>query len=343
MNHSEPRLAITMGDPAGIGPEIVVKALAQATALESAIPVVVGDLAVLGQATEITGTHLIFRERSASDAFGREGSAIDVIDLRNVDAARLKRGEVSAQAGKAAFEYVETATRLALSGSVGGVVTAPLNKEALALAGHRGVGHTELIAEFCGVPRSAVAMMLASDRLRVVHVSTHVPLSRAVQLVETDRIVRVAKLAAVATSEIVGRPPRIAIAGLNPHAGEHGLFGSEDEEQIAPAVKRLRVEGFDVAGPIPPDTVFMRATEGHFDVVIAMYHDQGHIPSKLVGLSETVNVTLGLPVIRTSVDHGTAFDIAGTGTADATNLVVAYRLAARMATRRSVGTANMAT
>jgi 4-hydroxythreonine-4-phosphate dehydrogenase len=342
MKPVQPRLAITIGDPAGIGPEIVVKALAQRTLAEFAIPVVVGDLAVLDEAMTIAGARLSLRRRELGDSFDDDRSAIDVIDLRNVELAGLRRAEVSAAAGRAAREYLEVATQLALSGSVVGVVTAPLNKEALAMAGWPGVGHTELLAGFCGVARSAVAMMLASDRLRVVHVSTHVPLSRAVQLVETDRIVRTTKLAAAATSEIVDRPPRIAIAGLNPHAGEHGLFGSEDEEQIVPAVEVLRTEGFDVAGPISPDTVFMRAIEGHFDVVIAMYHDQGHIPAKLAGLSETVNVTLGLPIIRTSVDHGTAFDIAGTGTADATNLVVAYRLAARMAAHRSAAAASLA-
>ncbi len=335
MSRERACLAITIGDPAGIGPEIVVKALARHELVEWARPVVVGDIAVLRAAAEITGSDLVLRSVSTIQEPSEDPAVVDVIDLANVDINAVGRARLSAAAGRAAHDYLETAVKLALRGQVAGIVTAPLNKEALAMAGASGIGHTELLASFCDVPRDAVAMMLASSRLRVVHVSTHVSLRRAVELVRTDRVVRIARLGGTAVEEILGRRPRMAIAGLNPHAGEHGLFGAEEETEIAPAIDELLAEGWNVTGPVPPDTVFMRALEGQFDVVVAMYHDQGHIPSKLAGLTDTVNVTLGLPIIRTSVDHGTAFDIVGTGTADETNLVVAYRVAAQMATTRA--------
>jgi 4-hydroxythreonine-4-phosphate dehydrogenase len=199
-----------------------------------------------------------------------------------------------------------------------------------------GVGHTELLARFAGVPDKSVAMMLASNRLRVVHVSTHVSLRRAIELVTTERIVTAARLAGETARDIVGRDPHLAIAGLNPHGGEHGLFGSEEQEHIEPAIEHLRAEGWHVSGPMSPDTVFLRASQGEFDAVVAMYHDQGHIPSKFAGFDDTVNVTLGLPIVRTSVDHGTAYDIAGTGKANEANLLAAIDLAAQMARNRDL-------
>jgi 4-hydroxythreonine-4-phosphate dehydrogenase len=241
---------------------------------------------------------------------------------------------VCPEVGRAAYEYLEKATTLALSDDVGAIVTAPLNKEALSEAGWVGVGHTELLARFAGVPEKSVAMMLASNRLRVVHVSTHVSLRRAIELVTPERITTACRLAGETARDIVGREPHLAVAGLNPHAGEHGLFGSEDEEIIAPTVEALRNEGWHISGPISPDTVFLRASQGDFDAVIAMYHDQGHIPSKFAGFDDTVNVTLGLPIVRTSVDHGTAYDIAGTGKANEANMLAAIDLAAQMATNR---------
>ncbi len=328
-------LAVTIGDPAGIGPEIVVKALARAEIVELARPVVIGDLGVLREAAEITGADVKLRPVSAEEMPDEDPAVIDVVDLANCDIRAVGRSHISAAGGRAAHDYLEVAAKLALGGRVAGIVTAPLNKAALALAGWSGVGHTELLAGFCDISPGAVAMMLASDRLRIVHLSTHVSLRRAIEMVETSRIARMARLGGAATEEILGRQPRIAIAGLNPHAGEGGLFGTEDDAEIAPAVELLRSEGWDVTGPVPPDTVFMRALSGQFDLVVAMYHDQGHIPSKLVGLTDTVNVTLGLPIIRTSVDHGTAFDIAGTGAADEANLVLAYRVAAQMAATRT--------
>jgi 4-hydroxythreonine-4-phosphate dehydrogenase len=283
---------------------------------------VIGEKRTIEAALRITGSSLTIGD-------------IDLVDLKNIDIEQHGRGRNSAEVGRAAYEYLERATEMALKDEVGAIVTAPLNKEALSEAGWVGVGHTELLARFAGVPEKSVAMMLASNRLRVVHVSTHVSLRRAIELATTDRIVTTARLAGTTARDIVGREPHLAIAGLNPHAGEHGLFGTEEQEQIEPAIDQLRGEGWQVSGPVSPDTVFLRAANGDFDAVVAMYHDQGHIPSKFAGFDDTVNVTLGLPIVRTSVDHGTAYDIAGTGKANEANMLAAIELAAQMARNRA--------
>ena len=332
---SRPILAITMGDPGGIGPEIIAKALAHASVYEQSRPLVVGERRALEAAIRITGCLLEVRSVDHPSDAGEHAGTIDMIDLQNIDIEQVGRGRVSPEVGRAGYEYVERATRYALDNLVGAIVTPPLNKEALSEAGWVGVGHTELLARFAGVADKDVAMMLASNRLRVVHVSTHVSLRRAIELVTPDRIVTTARLAGAAARDIVGHDPHLAIAGLNPHAGEHGLFGSEEEEFIQPAIDRLRAEGWHISGPVSPDTVFLRAAAGDFDAVIAMYHDQGHIPSKFAGFDDTVNVTLGLPIVRTSVDHGTAYDIVGTGKASEANLLAAIDLAGRMARNRA--------
>ena len=334
---TEPILAITMGDPGGIGPEIIAKALAHADVYERSRPLVIGERRAIEAAVRITGGPLEVRQVDdpASDDVGAHPGTIDLLDLANIDIERLGRARVCPEVGRAAYEYLERATQLALGGQVGAIVTAPLNKEALSEAGWVGVGHTELLAQFAGVPDKNVAMMLASNRLRVVHVSTHVSLRRAIELVTPERIVTTARLAGETARDIVGREPHIAVAGLNPHAGEHGLFGSEESEHIEPAISQLRSEGWTVSGPVSPDTVFLRAAAGDYDAVIAMYHDQGHIPSKFAGFDDTVNVTLGLPIVRTSVDHGTAYDIAGTGKANEANMLAAIDLAAQMAHNRA--------
>jgi 4-hydroxythreonine-4-phosphate dehydrogenase len=331
---TKPVLAITMGDPGGIGPEIIAKALAHIEVYERSRPLVIGERRAIEAAVRITGAPLEVRNVDDPSDAGEHPGCIDLIDLHNIDIEQLGRARVCAEVGRAAYEYLERATALALEGSVGAIVTAPLNKEALSEAGWVGVGHTELLARFAGVPEKSVAMMLASNRLRVVHVSTHVSLRRAIELVTADRIVTAARLAGETARDIVGREPHLAIAGLNPHAGEHGLFGSEEQEHIEPAIQRLRAEGWHVSGPVSPDTVFLRATAGDYDAVVAMYHDQGHIPSKFAGFDDTVNVTLGLPIVRTSVDHGTAYDIAGTGLANEANLLAAIELAGQMARNR---------
>jgi 4-phospho-D-threonate 3-dehydrogenase / 4-phospho-D-erythronate 3-dehydrogenase len=331
---NKPILAITMGDPAGIGPEIIAKALTHPDVYAASRPVVIGERRALEAAVRITRGPLEVRPVTDLSAAGEHAGTIDLIDLANIDIEQVGRGRITPDVGRAAYEYLERATELALAGDVGAIVTAPLNKEALSEAGWVGVGHTELLARFAGVPDKSVAMMLASKRLRVVHVSTHVSLQRAIQLVTPERIVTAAHLAGEAARDIVGREPHLAVAGLNPHAGEHGLFGSEEQEFIEPAIEQLRTEGWHVSGPVSPDTVFLRAAGGEFDAVIAMYHDQGHIPSKFAGFDDTVNVTLGLPIVRTSVDHGTAYDIAGTGKANEANLLAAIDLAAQMARNR---------
>jgi 4-hydroxythreonine-4-phosphate dehydrogenase len=331
---NKPILAITMGDPGGIGPEIIAKALAHADVFDNSRPLVIGERRALEAAIRITGRPLEVRSVEQPDEAGEHTGIVDLIDLANIDIERTGRARVSAEVGRAAYEYLERATQLALHDEVGAIVTAPLNKEALSEAGWVGVGHTELLARFAGVPDKSVAMMLASKSLRVVHVSTHVSLRRAIEMVTPERIVTAARLAGETARDIVGHDPHLAIAGLNPHAGEHGLFGSEEQEFIEPAIAQLRAEGWHVSGPMSPDTVFLRAAAGDFDAVIAMYHDQGHIPSKFAGFDDTVNVTLGLPIVRTSVDHGTAYDIAGTGKANEANLLAAIDLAAHMAANR---------
>jgi 4-hydroxythreonine-4-phosphate dehydrogenase len=330
----KPVLAITMGDPGGIGPEIIAKALTHANVYDTARPLVIGERRAMEAAVRITGGRLEVRSVDQPSEAGDHPGTIDLLDLANIDIEQLGRARVRPEVGKAAYEYLERATQLALAGDVGAIVTAPLNKEALSEAGWVGVGHTELLARFAGVPDKSVAMMLASNRLRVVHVSTHVSLRRAIELVTPERIMTATRLAGETARDIVGREPHIAVAGLNPHAGEHGLFGSEEAELIEPAIDQLRAEGWHISGPVSPDTVFLRAAAGEFDAVMAMYHDQGHIPSKFAGFDDTVNVTLGLPIVRTSVDHGTAYDIAGTGKANEANLLAAIDLAAQMAVNR---------
>ena len=324
-----------MGDPGGIGPEIIAKALTHPSVYESACPLVIGERRTMDAAIRITRVPLELHPVSSISDVGSRPGTIDLLDLANVDIERVGRARVCPEVGRAAYEYLERATQLALNDEVGAIVTAPLNKEALSEAGWVGVGHTELLARFAGVPEKSVAMMLASNRLRVVHVSTHVSLRRAIDMVTPERIAIACRLAGETARDIVGRQPHLAVAGLNPHAGEHGLFGTEEEEIIAPTIESLRAEGWHISGPVSPDTVFLRASQGDFDAVIAMYHDQGHIPSKFAGFDDTVNVTLGLPIVRTSVDHGTAYDIAGTGKANEANMLAAIDLGAQMAANRA--------
>jgi 4-hydroxythreonine-4-phosphate dehydrogenase len=329
-----PILGITMGDAAGVGPEVTVMALMNDAIRAKARAVVLGDASVIADAARIVGCTLPIRAIAEIHSDEIDDQAIYVLDLQNRPLDGLTRGKVDAVNGKAAFEYIDRAVTLALANSIDAIVTAPLNKEAMHLAGYKYPGHTEALATLCDIGEDDITMLLASPRLRVSHVSTHVSMLQAVAAVTTDRVVRVARLTAEAVSPLVDRPPKIALAGINPHAGENGLFGNEDEREIRPAAAILQSEGIDAYGPIPGDTVFLRAIKGDFDAVVAMYHDQGHIPSKLAGFDDTVNITLGLPIIRTSVDHGTAFDIAGTGKAQAVNMEVAIDLAAGMGRAR---------
>ncbi len=329
---TKPCIGITMGDPAGIGPEIILKALSRQGIYRQAFPIVIGDGALLGRAMGYVGASVrIRRIESPVKAKGRFGD-VEVLDLRNADPETCVPGTLSAEGGRAAVEYVLRAIDLARTGELDAVVTAPLNKKAMHLAGYGFAGHTEIFAERTGSPH--YALMLVAGRFRVLHVSTHVPLRDACNWVKRERVLQVIRLAHGVRDVWGLKRPRIAVAGLNPHAGEQGLFGREEREEIAPAVAAARTEGIDVLGPLPPDTLFYQASRGEFDFIVAMYHDQGHIPVKLSGFGRAVNVTVGLPIIRTSVDHGTAFDIAGKGTASPRSLLEAVRLAIRMARRR---------
>ncbi len=328
-----PLLAITTGDPAGIGPEVTLKALAGGDVYSWCRPLVLGDTRILRRAMEVTGLdQLGLRTTETVNEAAFEPGTVDVLDLRNADPQECPWGQVTPAAGRAAVEYVLRGVDLALAGAVEGIVTAPLNKEAMQRAGFGWAGHTELLAERTGSER--VTMMLVNRELRVLHVSTHVSLREAISRVTTARVLEVIRLAEQGIRDLGIARPRIAVAGLNPHAGEHGLFGQEEIEIIGPAVEQACAAGFDVSGPIPPDTIFWRARRGEFDGVIAMYHDQGHIPMKLLGFDEGVNVSIGLPIIRTSVDHGTAFDIAGQGIAGHESMVEALRVAAQMVRAR---------
>ena len=336
----KPILAITMGDPAGVGPEIAVKALAHEEVYELCTPVVIGDEAALRDADSFCRTGLeLHPVTDIGDAADRLG-VLDFIDLGYLTMGSWAYKKVSALCGRASFAYISRGIGLALSRAVHGVVTGPINKEALNIAGYPYSGHTEIFAEFTGTKE--YGMLLLSDTLRVIHVTTHVSMREACDRITEDRVYQVIRLADEAMKALGIERPRIAVAGLNAHAGENGLFGREEVTAILPAIKRAAGEGIDADGPIPPDTVFVKATAGLYDVVVAMYHDQGHIPLKLSGFRldrETnrytsvsgVNCTVGLPIIRTSVDHGTAFGKAGEGRANEESMVDAIKTAVILA------------
>ncbi len=324
-----PIVAITLGDPAGTGPEIITKALAPPGLYALCRPLVVGDAATLTRALRYTGVNAAIRTlRDAATTAGLPGQ-IDVLDLANVDTNTLQLGQVAAAAGKAAYEYVKTAAELALAGQVAAIVTSAINKESLNTAGYHYDGHTGLLAELCHAPDAT--MMLAAENLRVSHVSTHVSLREAIDRVRPERILNVLQLTHDAVQRLGIAKPRIAVAGLNPHASEHGLFGDDEARYIAPAIATAKQLGLDASGPYPGDTVFFRTLQGEFDAAIAMYHDQGHVAVKMLGVWRGVNITLGLPIIRTSVEHGTNFDMAGTGKSDPRSLIEAVKLAATLA------------
>jgi 4-hydroxythreonine-4-phosphate dehydrogenase len=322
-----PPIAVTMGDPAGIGPEIVARTFTDQGFRDESRALVVGNPEILERAAKLLELPLRVNEISEPEEAAFEPGAVDLLAVGEVP-GDLPFGELDARAGDAAFRYVERATELASAGRVGAIATAPLNKEAMHLAGHKYPGHTEILAELTGT--EDYAMMLVTDELKVIHVSTHVSLREAIEMVRPERELAVMRLAHDSLRKLGVENPKVAVAGLNPHAGENGLFGTEDAEYIAPAVEEARERGIEASGPWPPDTVLMRARRGEFDVVVVQYHDQGHIPVKLMGFDTGVNVTVGLPFFRTSVDHGTAFDIAGTGKADHASMRAALDLARKL-------------
>lgn len=335
-------IGITMGDPASIGPEITAKALSDPSVYERCKPLVVGDVPVMEEALKITGLSGKLKIHTIGDVSEAlfEYGTIDVCHMGMVDMDKLQRGKVSAMAGNAAFQYVKKVIGLAMDHKIDATVTNALNKEAMNLAGHHYSGHTEIYADYTGTRK--YTMMLAHENLRVVHVSTHVSLREACGRVKKDRILEVIRIAHQACRRLGISQPKIGVAGLNPHSGENGMFGREEIEEITPAIQAARDEGIQADGPVPPDTVFSKARGGWYDIVVAMYHDQGHIPLKVVGFVYNqeeqkwdavagVNITLGLPIIRASVDHGTAFDQAGTGLASELSLTNAMDYAIRMA------------
>jgi len=339
-----PILGVTMGDPAGVGPEIIARAAAEPALRAASRPVVIGAAATMAEALALIGSPLTLHAvRRVAECRWADGT-LEVLDLANVDMATLPRAEVSAAAGRAAYAYIERAVTLAKAGEIHAIVTAPVNKEALAAAGVQHSGHTEILAQLTDT--RDFAMLLMGRQLRVIHVTTHVALRRVPDLVTRERVLRTIRLAQ-RTLEDLGRPRgRIAVAGLNPHAGEEGLFGDEEQHAIIPAVEAARADGLDVTGPLPADTLFSRARGGEFDIVVAMYHDQGHIPVKTLGFEydETikkwtglsgVNVTVGLPFLRVSVDHGTAFDRAWKGIANHESMVEALDVATTMLEARA--------
>jgi 4-hydroxythreonine-4-phosphate dehydrogenase len=313
-------IAVTMGDPAGVGPELILKAFLDGSVSSGFF--VVGDLDVLAACNE--ALRLGVPLRVAADHRDLQSRHVNVLDAGLITRGDVTPGTVSRRCGEAAKKYVQTAVRLALAGSANALVTLPVSKEAVRLSDPSFRGHTELIAGLCGAPE--VTMMLHSPKLAVTHVSTHMSLHDAIHTVKKERILEVIRLTAGAL-RMLGARSRIAVAGLNPHAGEGGAFGAEEQAEIAPAVAAARAEGIDTHGPLPPDTVFRLAMDGRFDAVVCMYHDQGHIPMKLLDFHGAVNVTVGLPIVRTSVDHGTAFDIAWKGVASTGSYAAAFTLA----------------
>lgn len=339
----KPIVGITMGDPASIGPEIAVKALLNQSIHDICRPLIVGDAGVFRQIIELLKLPARVNAISSVSEARFDFGTIDLFDLKDVDLSQLKFGEISAMAGNASFQSVKKVIGLALAGEIDATVTGPINKKSINEAGHHFAGHTEIYAHFTGTAK--YGMLLVEDNMRVIHVSTHVSLRRACELVKKDRIVEVVQLLNNGLRQLGETNLKIGIAGLNPHAGDSGLFGDEEEKEILPAVQEALAQGYDVEGPVPADTMFSKAATGYYGGVVAMYHDQGHIPFKLTGFKwnaekkqmdsvKGVNITMGLPIIRTSVDHGTAFEIAGKGVASPDAMILAIEHAVQLATNK---------
>ncbi|MBO9204060.1 MULTISPECIES: 4-hydroxythreonine-4-phosphate dehydrogenase PdxA [Niastella] len=339
----KPIVGITMGDPASIGPEIAVKALLNEKIHAICRPLLVGDAGVFNDIiSRLKMPATVNAITKVADAAFKPGT-IDVFDLKNVDMGKLAFGEISAMAGGASFDAVKKVIELALAGDVDATVTGPINKKSINEAGHHFAGHTEIYAHYTGTRK--YAMLLVEENMRVIHVSTHVSLREACDLVKKDRIIQVIELLHNGILQLGATNTKIGVAGLNPHAGDSGLFGTEDDGEIKPAVEEARKMGYDVDGPVPADTLFSKAATGTYGGIVAMYHDQGHIPFKLTGFKwnaekkqmdsvKGVNITMGLPIIRTSVDHGTAFEIAGKGIASPDAMVLAIEAAVQLSKHR---------
>lgn len=328
---SLPRVAITMGDPAGIGPEVVLKAVAEAEIRRICVPVIIGDAQLLAHTARTLDLQCGYDIVRMGEPIPDLLSEPLIFHLDNINGF-IEPGVESGAAGKAAGGYIEAAVQLCAAGSVDAIATAPINKRSLFLGGYSFPGHTEFLAQLTGTEEYAMAFVAAN--LRIVLISTHVPLAEAITLVERDRIIRTVTLTHRELQRWGIEQPRLAVAALNPHGAEGGLFGMEEASEIAPAIEACRaIDDINVQGPFSADTIFLRASRGEFDAVIACYHDQAMIPVKCLSFGEAVNVTLGLPFIRTSVDHGTAFDIAGKGIAEHSSMIAAIKLAAELSSR----------
>ena len=327
-NNHRPFVAITMGDPAGIGPEVTAKALEEKQVYAKCRPVVIGSTAAIDEAHRLIGSDSSTRTAHSLDEVVGDHGTVDVLDLENLSYDSIEKGRVSAEAGRASVEWVLKAGELATAGDVQAIATAPINKEASSLAGHKDIGHMEIFQSQTGAKE--VATMLMADTLRVVHLTTHRSVRVACDYVTKDNVLAKIELTDDHFKRWGFPAPRIGVAALNPHASDGGLLGDEEATQIAPAVEEARSRGIDATGPVPPDTVFNQAIWGKFDVVLAMYHDQGHIPIKVHNWDRSVSVNLGLPFVRTSVDHGTAFDIAGKGIAHYESMLEAIMVAVEL-------------
>ena len=325
----KPAIAITMGDPCGIGPEVVVKAMADPRLYETCRPLVVGNVYAMEQAVSLTGATMTVKEATDPTQSGMEPGVIDVVDIHNLNSEDITVGEINPTCGKAAMEWVTRAGELAMEGVVDALATAPLNKEAASLAGYKSIGHMELLQDLSNT--KLVATMLMAKNLRVVHLSTHRSLSLACELVKKDRILDYLRLTHESFIRYGFEKPRIGTAALNPHGSDGGLLGDEERLEITPAIEAARSEGIEATGPVPADIIFHQAIQGQYDAVLCMYHDQGHIPVKVYGFEESITANLGLPFVRTSVDHGTAFDIAGQGIASHESMLESIRLAVALA------------
>ena len=321
----KPAIAITMGDPCGIGPEVVVKAMADPQVYKSCRPLVVGNVHAMEQAVSLTGLAVKINETGDPAGAGLEPGVIDVVDIHNLNPEDITVGQINPTCGQAAMEWVTKAGELALAGVVDALATAPLNKEAASLAGYKSIGHMELLQELSKT--QTVATMLMAKNLRVVHLSTHRSLRLACDLVKKDRILEYLRLTHESFVTFGFEDPRIAVAALNPHGSDGGLLGDEEALQISPGIEAARQEGINAIGPVPADIIFHQAIQNQYDAVLCMYHDQGHIPVKVYGFEESITANLGLPFVRTSVDHGTAFDIAGQGVANHESMLESIRLA----------------
>lgn len=343
LGEKKPVIGITMGDPAGIGPEIIVKSLLLKEIYDICFPLVIGDSLVIKEAIKIALKDLGINSVGSVKECRFQHGVIDVYDLKNIDVGKIQYGKISADCGRASGEYIKKVIELALAGELDATVTAPINKESLNKGGFHYQGHTEFYADLTGTKK--YCMLLVHDNLRIVHVSTHVSLRAACEAVKQERVYQVIKIADNTCKSLGIKNPHIGVPGLNPHAGEGGLMGDEEKREIKPAIERAKKEGINVKGPLPPDSLYQKVKGGFYDIGLAMYHDQGHIPIKMVGFIWDnkrknwksvcgVNVTLGLPIIRTSVDHGVAFGKAGKGIASTDSLMQAIKFAVQLANNK---------